>query len=137
MLGLLHSLGMLGNRGPDPLPTSPAGLAASRRAALKRRALRIRGYVAAGSLALFTAAFMAIYVQLANGHDPALSAAARRSASAATGGSPQAGGSAATPEGGGSAGTPESGGAPPAPESGAATGAPEASEPSAVRTRQS
>ena len=47
-------------------------LASSRRAAMRRRATRIRRSVAGLSLGVFTAAFLAVYVQLASGHDPAL-----------------------------------------------------------------
>jgi hypothetical protein len=53
-------------------------LAQSRRAALRLRARRIRQGVAGLALALFSAAFLTVYVQLASGHDPALSAAAKR-----------------------------------------------------------
>jgi hypothetical protein len=56
-------------------------LARNRRTELRRRARRIRRSVAALALAIFSAAFLAIYIQLASGHDPALAAAARRPAS--------------------------------------------------------
>jgi septal ring factor EnvC (AmiA/AmiB activator) len=66
----------------DPLPAAaeprspqldPKALAAGRRAAMLRPARRIRRSVAAAATAIFVAAFLAIYVQLASGHDPALS----------------------------------------------------------------
>jgi hypothetical protein len=58
-------------------------LAGAKRAALYRRARRIRRSVAALAVALFLAAFAGIYVQLATGHDPALVAAAQRRATTA------------------------------------------------------
>ncbi|MEA2315182.1 MAG: hypothetical protein QOI03_1874 [Solirubrobacteraceae bacterium] len=63
-------------------------LARARRAAIRARARRIRRTVAGFSAALFSAAFLGIYVQLATGHDPALS----RTAATAT----QVSGSSAT-----------------------------------------
>jgi phosphoglycerol transferase MdoB-like AlkP superfamily enzyme len=42
------------------------------------RTRKIRRSVAGLTLGLFTAAFLAVYVQLASGHDPALSANAER-----------------------------------------------------------
>jgi hypothetical protein len=55
-------------------------LARSRREGMRRRARRIRRSIAGVALALFTAAFLGIYVQLASGHDPALTAVAKRQA---------------------------------------------------------
>ena len=67
---------------------SAQSLADGRRRALRTRARRIRRAVAGGTLALFAAAFLTIYVQLASGHDPALSSSAvRRSAATAASGS--------------------------------------------------
>jgi uncharacterized membrane protein YgcG len=54
-------------------------LARQKLIAMRRRARRIRRLVAALAAATFTAAFLAVYVQLASGHDPALSAAAKKS----------------------------------------------------------
>jgi hypothetical protein len=48
---------------------------------MRVRAQRIRRTVAGLALALFVAAFLGVYVQLASGHDPALDAAAKRQAS--------------------------------------------------------
>jgi hypothetical protein len=65
-------------------PSSPDAkqlLARRHRAAMRRRTQRIRRTVLSGALAIFTAAFVGISVQLASGHDPALSAAASRRAS--------------------------------------------------------
>ncbi len=59
-------------------------LAESRRVAMRARARRIRRSVACLALALFAAAFLGVYVQLASGHDPALVAAARRAAATST-----------------------------------------------------
>jgi hypothetical protein len=59
-------------------------LAASRREAMRRRVFRIRRSVTGLALALFTAAFVGIYVQLASGHDPALTAAVKRQATTTT-----------------------------------------------------
>ena len=49
-----------------------------RRALLLRRPRRIRRSVALFAAALFSAAFLMVYVQLALGHDPGLVADARR-----------------------------------------------------------
>ncbi len=62
-------------------PQQARALARDRRCELRRRARRIRRSVSVLALALFSAAFLAIYVQLASGHDPALAAASRRLAS--------------------------------------------------------
>ena len=56
-----------------PNQLDPKTLARIRRDAMRQRARRIRRSVAGLTLALFTAAFVGIYVQLASGHDPALS----------------------------------------------------------------
>ncbi len=72
---------------------APGGLAANQRharslarrhrAAAARRARRIRRSVTGFAAALFVAAFLVVYVQLADGHDPALALAAdKRSHSA-------------------------------------------------------
>ena len=58
-------------------------LAAGRLAAMRRRRLRIRRRVAGLTAALFSAAFLAVYVQLASGHDPALSSKASSSKTSA------------------------------------------------------
>ncbi len=63
-------------------PQYARALARERRSELRRRAWRIRRSVGAFALALFSAAFLAIYIQLASGHDPAL--ASRRAASVST-----------------------------------------------------
>jgi hypothetical protein len=55
-------------------------IGAARREAMRRRAVRIRKSVAAAATALFVAAFLGVYVQLASGHDPALNAAGKHSA---------------------------------------------------------
>ena len=52
---------------------SASGLARSRRAAIRRRARRIRRVVASFAALLFSTVFLVVYVQLASGHDPALS----------------------------------------------------------------
>jgi hypothetical protein len=59
-------------------------LARQKLIAMRRRARRIRRVVAGLAAATFAAAFLAVYVQLASGHDPALQAAARRSSTSAT-----------------------------------------------------
>ena len=61
----------------------PKTLARIRRDAMRQRARRIRRSVTGLTLALFTAAFVAIYVQLASGHDPALSKRQTTTATAA------------------------------------------------------
>lgn len=68
---------------PAPRPVGadrldPKTLASGRREAMRRRAAHIRRSVTGLALALFAAAFLAVYVQLASGHDPALTAAAKR-----------------------------------------------------------
>jgi hypothetical protein len=63
---------------------SPKQLADSRRQAMRLRARRIRQGVAGLALALFSAAFLTVYVQLASGHDPALVAATNRRVSSAS-----------------------------------------------------
>ena len=55
--------------------------AGDRRAALRRRARRIRRSVAAFAAALFCAAFLMVYVQLASGHDPEASSGVANPAS--------------------------------------------------------
>jgi hypothetical protein len=57
-------------------------LASSHREAIRRRTRRIRRSVAGLAVALFSAAFLVVYVQLASGHDPALVANATRRAGA-------------------------------------------------------
>jgi hypothetical protein len=75
-------------RSSDQRPAyTPEQLAAraaadSKRAAMHRRVRRIRRYVAGLAASLFSAAFLVVYVQLASGHDPALSAALRKSTAA-------------------------------------------------------
>ncbi len=98
-------------------------LARSRRAAMRRRAGRIRRSVAALAVALFTAAFLGVYVQLASGHDPALSAAGKSTASS----TPSASTEASTSSGSSSQ---ESSGA-------SSSSSTEASTPSSVTTSQS
>jgi hypothetical protein len=62
----------------DPQRLNPKSLARSRREAMRLRTRKIRRSVAGLALSLFTAAFLAVYVQLASGHDPALTANAER-----------------------------------------------------------
>jgi hypothetical protein len=65
-------------------PLTGKALAASRRAAIRRRTLNIRRSVATVAATLFSAAFLTLYVQLASGHDPALSRAGAKQATSAT-----------------------------------------------------
>ncbi|HEX3518610.1 MAG TPA: hypothetical protein VHT29_06210 [Solirubrobacteraceae bacterium] len=62
----------------DPQQLDPTALARSRREGMLLRTRKIRRSVAGLALGLFTAAFLAVYVQLASGHDPALTANAER-----------------------------------------------------------
>jgi hypothetical protein len=62
---------------PDAKQLDPRALAETKRAAMLRRARRIRRSVAGTAAALFAALFLVVYVQLASGHDPALSAASK------------------------------------------------------------
>lgn len=71
-------------RTANPGQLDAKALAATRREGMRRRARRIRKSVIGLTLSLFTAAFLAIYVQLASGHDPGLTAAANRKSAAAT-----------------------------------------------------
>jgi hypothetical protein len=117
---------------PDQL--DPKTLARIRRDAMRLRARRIRRSVTGLALALFTAAFVGIYVQLAAGHDPALSkrqttttTAAKSEAESST-----SSGETASSESS-SSGSEETSGS-----ETSATGSEEATEsPSAVTTRQS
>ena len=70
--------------GPGPGQLDRRTLARQKLIAMRRRARRIRRLVAGLAAATFTAAFLAVYVQLASGHDPALSTAAKRSTTSAT-----------------------------------------------------
>jgi len=70
--------------GEGPGQLGGRALARQKLIAMRRRARRIRRLVAGLAAATFTAAFLAVYVQLASGHDPALSAAAKRSNTGAT-----------------------------------------------------
>ncbi len=72
---------------PDPRQPGdgrldPRGLARAKREAMAARARRIRRWVAGTTVTLFVVAFLVVYVQLASGHDPALTANAERRASA-------------------------------------------------------
>ena len=74
-----------------PTPSQPAGggrldprdLARAKRDAMAVRARRIRRWVAGSALTLFVVAFLIVYVQLASGHDPALTANGERRAASA------------------------------------------------------
>jgi hypothetical protein len=59
--------------GPTAEQLNARSIARGRRAAMRRRARRIRRSVVGLAAALFSTAFLAVYVQLASGHDPALS----------------------------------------------------------------
>jgi hypothetical protein len=59
-------------------PDQAKRVARRRKAALRERARRIRVTVASLSATLFVTAFLVVYVQLASGHDPALSADSKR-----------------------------------------------------------
>jgi hypothetical protein len=65
--------------GEGPRQLGGRTLARQKLIAMRRRARRIRRLVAGLAAATFAAAFLTVYVQLASGHDPALSAAAKRS----------------------------------------------------------
>jgi hypothetical protein len=59
-------------------------LGRERLAARRRRTTRIRATVASTAVAVFVAFFSTIYVQLANGHDPALAASTKNAAATTT-----------------------------------------------------
>jgi cytoskeletal protein RodZ len=61
--------------------------ARERVATMRLRARRIRRSVVALAATVFTATFLVVYVQMASGHDPALTAAVKRSAAASGSGS--------------------------------------------------
>jgi hypothetical protein len=71
---------------PDRERRRAAGqvLARAKAAALRRRATRIRRVIAGLAVTLFVAAFAVVYVQLASGHDPALTANERRRAASSS-----------------------------------------------------
>ncbi len=132
------------SRTPEQL--NAIALAKGRRAAMLRRARRIRRSVATFAAALFCGAFLVIYVQLASGHDPALVADAKRASAAAltaSGKSTSVQTTAAASAASAAAGTPSGGtsssGATANDESssGSGTGKEETSTASAVTTSQS
>jgi negative regulator of sigma E activity len=63
--------------GADPSRMDARKLVRVRLAAKRRRAWRIRRTVTAFTVAIFVALFATIYVQLASGHDPALSTSSK------------------------------------------------------------
>jgi uncharacterized membrane protein YfcA len=78
------------SRNEDPQQLAARARAADRRRAMRGRISRIRRTVAGLAVGLFSAAFLVVYVQLASGNDPALTAVANKQAiSAATGTSGQ------------------------------------------------
>jgi hypothetical protein len=81
-------------------PASPA----DRRRLMLGRISTIRKRVAAATIALFLAAFLVVYVQLASGHDPALTASERSRAAVK-----QSSSSTASPSGGATSSAPSSG----------------------------
>ncbi|MGD0453777.1 MAG: hypothetical protein ABSB69_09265 [Solirubrobacteraceae bacterium] len=99
---------------------------------MRRRARRIRRAVAGLAAALFAIAFLAIYVQLASGHDPALVAnAARRAAAESSTAAESSSGSES------STATESSGGSESSSESSSSAGEESSSGASAVTTSQS
>jgi len=64
----------------SPGLSSARRLAQERRTAIRRRTHHIRRWVAALAVALFLCAFAVVYVQMASGHDPALTASSHRNA---------------------------------------------------------
>ena len=67
---------------PRPSREEARRLGRARTLARRARARRIRRGVVGLTLALFIAAWVTIFAQLASGHDPALGAAARRATTA-------------------------------------------------------
>ena len=121
---------------PDQSKLRARAVARGRVEAMRRRASRIRRSVAAATIALFVAAFLGVYVQLASGHDPALDAAAKRRAATTREAGTSASGAEAEQA---SSGSTESS-ATSEPESSSGTGeeeSRESSSPSSVTTRQS
>ena len=119
------------------------GLAAARREAMATRARRIRRSVAAVASTFFLVAFLAVYVQLASGHDPSLTASEARRAAAATltaskssESTPEAGVEAPGTQGGDDSSSGEATTAAPTEES-SSEGAQSTEEPAPVTTSQS
>jgi cytoskeletal protein RodZ len=70
--------------GGDPATSDARRLVRARLAAKRRRARRIRQTVLAFSVAVFVAMFATIYVRLASGNDPGLSASSKKAAVSST-----------------------------------------------------
>jgi hypothetical protein len=120
----------------NPHQLDPKALARIRRDAMRQRARHIRRSVTGLALALFTAAFVGIYVQLASGNDPALSKRHTTTTTAAASGTESSSGESASTsseEAGGS----ESTGSESSTESSSTGSEGTAESPSAVTTRQS
>ncbi|MCW3019172.1 MAG: hypothetical protein JWN10_1480 [Solirubrobacterales bacterium] len=75
-----HTAGQRRPAAPATGRSETRARASSHREAIRRRTRRIRRSVAILAVALFAAAFLLVYVQLASGHDPALVANARKRA---------------------------------------------------------
>ena len=121
----------------------PKALALAKRTERRRRTRRIRQGVTAGTITLFVAFFSTIYVQMAAGHDPALSGSTRTTPAVAT--TTSSGSSAPSSDSDSSSGTDSTGSTGTTPSSGTAsssggtsssTGA-TASAPAPVTTQQS
>jgi len=118
-------------------------LGRTRRAALRRRARRIRRGVAGLAAVTFSAAFLAIYVELASGHDPALStkqataSPSAQNASTKSNGSSSGGGSGSASAGSSSSGETSTGSTGSSGESTTGSGGESSGGASAVRTSQS
>jgi hypothetical protein len=123
--------------GPSPGQLGGRALARQKLIAMHRRARRIRRLVAGLAAATFTAAFLAVYVQLASGHDPALSATKRNSTSATRqSGTSARESSGSSASGGESSSSSSASGGESAPSSSSGSGE-SSSGPSAVTTAQS
>jgi hypothetical protein len=64
---------------PQPIPEDRKAEARRRLAAARRRTRALRRRVAAGAAAVFMALFATVYVQMASGNDPVLTAFSARS----------------------------------------------------------
>jgi cytoskeletal protein RodZ len=108
--------------------------AAAHRDGLYRRARRIRRSVASLAAVLFSTAFLVIYVQLASGHDPALTNAKRTATSSS---SSKAAATSTSTESSTEGSTSETSGSSSSGESSSAAGDESSSGASAVTTSQS
>jgi hypothetical protein len=111
--------------------------ATAHRDGLYRRARRIRRSVASLAAVLFSTAFLVIYVQLASGHDPALTNAKRTASTSTSSGSSKAAATSTSTESSTEGSTSETSGSSNSGESSSSAGDQSSGGASAVTTSQS